>query len=81
MLSLILDFVDQGSIDVPKFRMNEFLTGAPDLQSQGLLSENQSKDQITSDIQWHAVLQNQTKASQRHPSNVPRESKKNLIKK
>merc|ERR1712088_1201564 len=77
-MSLILDFVYQGSVDVPKSRMNEFLADAQDLQIQGLKSENEPKDQITSDkpmaSSTPAANQNKPKASKKRVKKEAEES-------
>jgi len=77
-LSLILDFIYQGSVDVPKSRMAGFLADAHELQIQGLMSDIDPNESITNDKPMAnstpASKQNKSKASKKRVKNEPEES-------
>jgi len=77
-LSLILDFIYQGSVDVPKSRMTGFLADAHELQIQGLMSDIDTNESITNDKptanSTPASKQNKSKASKKRLKNEPEES-------
>jgi len=76
-LSLILDFVYEGVVDVPKSRMNEFLADAQELQIQGLKSETEPKAPINIDkpkaSSTPASNQSKPKASKKRVKKEPEE--------
>merc|ERR1712126_270062 len=77
-LSLILDFIYQGSVDVPKSRMAGFLADAHELQIQGLMSDIDPNESIINDKPMSnstpASKQNKSKASKKRVKNEPDES-------
>jgi len=55
-LSLILDFIYHGIVDVPKSKMNSFLADAHELQIQGLRSETAQMSRLLMTNQLRTVL-------------------------
>jgi len=77
-LSLILDFIYQGSVDVPKSKVNGFLADAHELQIQGLRSDIDPNKSITNDKAMTnstpVSKQNKSKASKKRVKNESKES-------
>merc|ERR1712055_609718 len=77
-LSSILDFIYQGSVDVPKSRITGFLADAHELQIQGLMSDIDTNESIANDKPMAnstpALKQNKSKASKKRVKNESEES-------